>query len=188
MSQRGFSLLETIVVVAIVGVVAIATAARGPQPPRLRSASLELQAAFAETRALAAANAVANATGATLVVEPLADGRDTRVTVYRGRPIAGAPPLVREEGFASETLPAVVTVADEVPGPFGIFVSSSGFASVALDYAPDAAPARTFATDPGCPDAGLTISLTAGALHDARHFSCRDARYDADATPPPVRP
>jgi len=116
------------------------------------------------------------------VIEPGADASTTRLTVYRSRPIAGTPPLDRDLGFPARSLPVTVTV----PGltragqPFSIFVSSSGYASVAANYAYDPSRPQMLANDPGCNDDGLTIAVTDETGTEIHAFACRGARYDAE--------
>ena len=186
--MRGFTLLETLVAIAIVSLAALAASPLfATRAADRHLAARSLQSALAETRALAEANAattLAAAGGATLVVEPLLAGSSTRLTVYRSRPISGTSPLERDLGFPSRSVPVSITV----PGltrageAFSIFVSSSGYASVAANYAYDPSRPQTLANDPGCNDDGLTITVSDDTGTETHPFACRGARFDADAS------
>ena len=187
MNERGFTVLETLVAIVVTTVALVAfTAHRGASPER-RLAARALADALAQTRALAAANGNATsgaATGATLIAEPLASGTGTRLTIYAGRPIAGASPLARDPRVAPESLPVSFALANGAAAgrPFGIFVSSSGYASVAADYTYDSAAPVALAADPGCDDVrGETIAVTDANGTETHPFDCRGARYEADA-------
>lgn len=191
-SQRGFTMIDTIVAIALVGCALVAvTAVHGARPPQRRAAALDLQGALAETRALAASNADGmgtTPTGATLSVTPLA-GRGAQIAVYASRPIAGAPPLTPDPGFPPLTVPVTVSVSGQAqtPAPFTIFVSSSGYASVATDYAYDPAQPRSLAADPGCDEVGgVTISIADDIATETHPFACRGALYDIDTNVVPV--
>jgi prepilin-type N-terminal cleavage/methylation domain-containing protein len=185
--MRGFTLLETLVVISIVSLAALAAAPLfGVRPADRHLAARALQSTLAETRALAESNAatpLVPAGGATLVVEPVSGGSTTRLTVYRSRPIAGTPPLVRDLGFPARSLPVTVTIPGltRVGEAFSIFVSSSGYASVAANYAYDPSRPQTLVTDPGCDDDGLTMAVADATGTETHPFACRGARYDADA-------
>jgi type II secretory pathway pseudopilin PulG len=184
--MRGFTLVKTLVAISLVSLAALAASSLlGTHSPDRHLAARTLQSTLAETRALAEANAattLASAGGATLVVEPLSGVATTRLTVYRSRPIAGTPPLVRDLGFPARSLPVAITV----PGlthagqPFSVFISSSGYASVAANYAYDPSHPQTLANDPGCNDDGLTIAIADDTGTETHPFACRGARYDVD--------
>ncbi len=196
-SERGFTLLETMVMTAIVGFALLAVAAfSGFGPPQRRIAALALQGALAETRALAEANADATSstpTGATLTVVPLPDGRTSKLTIYVSRPIAGAPALKTDPGFPPLRVPVRfnVTGLTAIGEPFTILVSSSGYASIAPKYAYDPAHPVALEADPGCDEArGVIIAVSDDVASEAHPFDCREARYEADvrATPGPAGP
>jgi len=192
-AERGFSLLEVTVTLAIVSALLLAlTAVRGARPPQTHVAALQLQAALAETRALAMANAgLTNAdnssTGATLSVVPGA--HDTTLTVFRSRPIAGRSAPVRDRGLPPIHVPAQLNVAGSSPTqPFSIFVSSSGYASVAPGYAYDADVPSTFPSDPGCDETrGVAIVVSIASEVESHPFDCRGATYEANTVLPETR-
>jgi type II secretory pathway pseudopilin PulG len=188
--ERGFTLLETMIMTAIVGFTLLAFAAfSGFGPPRRRVAALALQGALAETRALAEANADATSstpTGATLTVDPLPDGHGSKLTIYVSRPIPGAPALTTDPGMPPERVPVRFNVAGltAIGEPFTILVSSSGYASIAPNYAYDPAHPVALASDPGCDEAhGVLIAVSDDVASDAHPFDCREARYEADVRP-----
>jgi type II secretory pathway pseudopilin PulG len=191
--QRGFTLLDTLVALAIAGFTLLAVAAlHGFQPPEHRVAAMTLQGALAETRALAASNAattMGTPTGATLTVVPLASG-GTRIAVFAARPIPGAAPLSTDAGFPPVVLPVAITLPGlTVAGePFTILVASSGYASIAPNYAYDPARPRALATDPGCDEtSGVTIAIADDASSETHAFECRGAEYDATTAAPATR-
>ena len=188
-NQRGFTLIDTLVTTSIVGLALLAvTALHGSRPPQRRAAALALQSALAETRALAASNADVTAaapTGATLTIAPLPAESGTRLAVFSSRPMVGAPPLVADAGFPPMTVPVTIGIPGQTTAgqPFTIFVSSSGYASIAANYAYDPAQPRALASDPGCDETnGVTISISDAVSTDTHPFSCREARYDVDAS------
>jgi len=189
-SQRGASLLETVVVVAFGGAAIVAAAAlRGAGPPRAHLAALAFEGAVAEARAVAAGNANAAApgapgSGATLVVAP--SGGETVLTVYRARPIAGAAPPELDPGYPPQRIRASFAIEGKTaPGePFTILISSSGYASVAGGYAYDPLHPVMLDADPGCEErAGVAIAIGAGAAAETHPFDCRRAHYDAAPSP-----
>jgi len=184
-TERGFTLVETLVTTTIVSLALVAIVTQRGRPPERRIAALALQGALAETRALAASNADTTGltpSGATLTVIPLPAG-GTRVAIFASRPIAGAPPLRADQNFPAATLPVTMTIPGQTleGQPFSIFVSSSGYASVAANYAYDAARPKMLASDPGCDEAkGVTIAIVDGTASETHPFDCRGARYDAN--------
>jgi type II secretory pathway pseudopilin PulG len=184
--QRGFTLIDTIVALSIAGLALLAVATlRGAHPPERRLAAVALQGALAETRALATADAdttVAMPSGATLTAVPLSGG-GTLVSVFASRPIPGAPPLSKDRGFPPLALPVSIAIpGSTVAGqPFAILVSSSGYASIAGNYAYDPARPVALASDPGCDEAsGVTIAIADDATSETHAFDCRSAQYEAD--------
>jgi hypothetical protein len=192
--QRGFTVLETAVGIAILSAFVLATASLGSRPPQAHAAAIGLEAALVEARSVAVATAdqtdPAWPTGATVYVapDPANAGRSV-VSVYRSRPIpngnpgAASGPLSADAGFPPEHLAAALSVRNGVAAsaaPFAILVSSSGYASVAapLAWDPGASGARLTA-DPGCMEDAVTIAADDGTRTESHPLSCRDASFDA---------
>jgi prepilin-type N-terminal cleavage/methylation domain-containing protein len=193
-AERGFTVVELLVALAITAAALLGVMAlRGGTPPERRTAAIALQGALAETRALAASQANVTGktpTGATLSVVPVG-ANATRVSIFASRPIAGAPPLAPDTGFAPLTLPVTLAIPGSAPAgtPFAILVSSAGYASVAAGYAYDPARPMPLASDPGCDEThGVTIAIVDAAGTDAHAFECRTAAYDADTSLPSPAP
>lgn len=184
--ERGFTVIEAMVVVAIVGASLMAFLALGTRPPRARVASLAFAAALAETRALAMANAAVPlpggpSSGATLSV--MQSGKSSIAYVYRSRPIPGAAPLVRDAGLPPIDFGAIVTLANgtHAPQPFSVFVSSAGYASIAPDFAYDPARPQTLANDPGCDERGVVaVTVEAGMERESHAVDCRFTAFEVD--------
>jgi type II secretory pathway pseudopilin PulG len=183
--QRGFSLIEALVVVGLMSGVLLAVAAmRGTRPPAAHVAALGLQAALAEARSLAMSNADVTASGATVSVEPERGG--TVVTVYESRPIAGRTPPELDAGFPPQHYGASMTLGGAAAAgqPFAIFVSSSGYASVAANYAYDSAHPVLLSADPGCDEAaGVAITISDGIRSETHALDCRETQYEAQPSP-----
>jgi len=184
--ERGFTLLETAVVLMLVSAGLIAFVTLGPRPPRAHAAALSFSAAIAETRALAMANAGVPepggpSTGATLSV--VQTETSSIAYVYRSRPIPGSAPLVRDAGLPPFHLGAVLTLpnATKAPQPFSIFVSSAGYASIAPNFAYDPREQQTLPSDPGCDETGVVaITATAGNVAESHPLECRFTAFAAD--------
>jgi prepilin-type N-terminal cleavage/methylation domain-containing protein len=195
--QRGFSLVETLVALTIFsGFVIVAAATFGSRGSHVHSAALALEEALAEARSLAMATAdttdLAYPTGATVTVasDPSVSGGSV-ISVYRSRPIANANPgaaafaLPLDAGFPVQHVPATFTVtaasagAAPVRAPFAILLAASGYASIVAGYVYDANnPVILSGPDPGCDDAGETISAADGTRSETHPFACRDGSYD----------
>jgi prepilin-type N-terminal cleavage/methylation domain-containing protein len=183
-SQRGFSLVETLVVASLVAaIVLFATSSRGARAPQVHAAAIGFGAALVEARTLAASNASANHSGATLTVAPAGNG--TIVAVYRSRPVAGWPPLEADTGFPALRFPVTIALSGDVraPRPFAILVSSSGYASIERDYTYDPARPSVIRTDPGCDEsAALTVTVSDGVRSETHPLDCREAQYETSAS------
>lgn len=185
--QRGFSLVETLIVVALIaGAILSVGAVRGAQLPQTHVAALGLQAAMAETRALAMSNADFTRSGATLNVVPSENG--TLVSVYDSRPIEGEQPPTADSGFPAVRYPVTMNVEGTAPGePFAILVSSSGYASVALNYSYNPQRPVPLANDPGCDEKnGVAISVSDDTRIETHPLTCREAQYEAVTSPSPA--
>ena len=65
--------------------------------------------------------------------------------------------------------------------PFAIFVSSSGYASVAPGYAYNPLAPVFLSADPGCDEAaGVTITIGDGAAGETHPLDCRETQYEAE--------
>ena len=183
------------VAVAIVSTMLLALSAIGAHPGGAHPASLALQAALTEARGVAlvtgdAANALVP-TGATVAVSPVDPSDLTKgsiIRVYRSRPIVYRGPgpgqgraaavLEPDVGFPDARVNATFHIAaGTVSGdpPFSILISQSGITSIIAGYAYDPANPRSFATDPGCADRGVTITARDSARSETYPFICRDA-------------
>ncbi len=200
--QRGFTIVEVMVVVAVLTMMLLAVGVAGAKRHQTHPAGLALQAAFAEARALAmstgnAADSVVP-TGATVSIAPDAlakSGHGSIIRVYRSRPIVytgvgpgrgtAATPLVQDVGFPTARVGASIrltqTSGATIATPMTILVSQSGYTSIIGGYAYDPANARTFRTDPGCDERGVTITTDDGSPHTETYpFTCRDAVLSVD--------
>ena len=182
--QCGFSLIETLVVVALTAAVTLSIGVfRGMRPPQTHVAALGLQAALAETRSLAMSNGSARRSGAMLDIEPA--GGETVVSVYDSRPIAGQRPPAPDSGFPPIHYPVVISVVGDPKGEsFAVFVSNSGYASVAKNYAYDPEHPVLLTTDPGCDErSGVAISVSDEARTETHALTCRETQYEAAPAP-----
>ncbi|GAC1309393.1 MAG: hypothetical protein NVSMB21_15880 [Vulcanimicrobiaceae bacterium] len=208
--QRGYTMLELVVIVALLGLSLVATAASmGARVPRAHPAELALQAALVDARALAASTGnVTNsavATGATVTVDR--DPRDRSgygsiIRVFRSRPIpytggpgfgpaATAPNrLLQDTGFATAYVGATFHLSDTsatgglTDRPFTILISTSGYASVLRGYLYDPAANNYFRSpDPGCRDGAVSIVADDGVRRDGAPFSCREGVLQLPAAP-----
>jgi prepilin-type N-terminal cleavage/methylation domain-containing protein len=171
MRQRGFTLLEMLVVVAIVITVATIFCFRsGARPIAMRSALTEFDAALAYGKALAATSG----NGATLAFAPTDSG--FRIDVYSGRPTA--PGALHPAGIAPFVLDGGVGEATMGAPPFALFLNSAGHASMAAFSGPAPAP---MSSEPACPSGGrwvLTFTDSAGvslAAQRSRTLACQPA-------------
>lgn len=194
--ERGFTLLEVMVAVAILSIMTIVLSTFAAPHPMTHPAMLAMQAALAEARDLAMVTGDATnplvPTGATISVkhDPLdPSGHGSVIAIYRSRPISyrGVGPgqnykadtLVQDPGMPRQHVRADFQISSAslgtIPTPFSILVSQSGFASIVKGYAYDPENKMTIAADPGCDESGVTISATDGVFTEKDPFTCHDA-------------
>jgi len=174
--QRGFTLIETIVVAAILAVLAsVAVISLAQRPGALASAVTGFDASLAAARAIAATSG----NGATLVFAARANGSRAlpgfTLTVYRGRPTgAGAVTPTTVMAISSE-----VSIREASLGTptFAIFLSSAGHASGQSAYpAFGGGNVPTFApigSQPPCPSGGFVLSFADAHATQTRALPCR---------------
>lgn len=187
-SQRGFSLVENCFVLSIVAASIVALLAfRGAALPKVHVAALGFQAALAETRALAMSRAGKSGSGAMLSAN--GSSSETVLSIYDARPMEGSRQPSADSGFPPLRYPVAMNVAGKtVAGqPFAIFISSSGYASVAAGYGYDPAHPAMLSTDPGCDErAGVAITIADGVRTETHPLDCREAQYEVLASPAAV--
>ncbi|GAC1443302.1 MAG: hypothetical protein NVSMB59_07650 [Vulcanimicrobiaceae bacterium] len=202
-SEHGFTLVDLMVAIAIISVLGLTMGTLGARRSQVHAAGLGLQAALTEARAVALTTGDAldrgTPTGATISIalDPTPPGHGSIIRVYRSRPIAfsvpgaGPPlaalPLVADVGFPTQrvgarfgfNLPSRGT--HPIVAPMTILISQSGFTSIIPNYAYDPANARTYVNDPGCDDAGVTVTADDGSPRTETYsFACRDAVLTVD--------
>jgi prepilin-type N-terminal cleavage/methylation domain-containing protein len=161
--QRGFTLLETMIAVAIVAMIVVAGGAfaQGFRPYATSSAVTRMAALLVTARSVAASSG----NGATLTL--VTSGDETTVTLYAGRPDGGAFGTV----VTTDTLEATVTSA-AVPGTtLALFVDSAGSGTASAWTVAQG----VLATEPACPGPlDLTFFTSGGRTTHA--LSCTDMR------------
>lgn len=164
MRQRGFSLIEVIIVVAIVITVAtfVLAASSGARPYAARSAATQFDAALAYGRALAATSG----NGATLLFTPGRAG--FAISFYSGRPTAAG--ALRPAAAPPMAAQAEVHEASVGPPPFALFLNSAGHATLAAVAAGTPAP---MSAEPPCPPGGSwTLTFADGRRQEERVLPC----------------
>jgi prepilin-type N-terminal cleavage/methylation domain-containing protein len=159
--QRGFTLLETMITVAIVAMIVVAGGAfaQGFRPYAASSAVTRMAALLVTARSLAAASG----NGATLTLVP--SGDETTVTLYAGRPDGGAFGTV----VTTDTLAATITSAGVAGSTVTLFIDSAG-TGTASAWVPSQG---VLAAEPACPGPlDLTFSVSGG--HSVHALSCTD--------------
>jgi len=162
MSQRGFTLLEWVVTIAIVAMVVVAggSFAYSLHPYATRSSVGRVSALLASARSLAAASG----NGATLTFT--AGTAQTTVALYPGRPNGGAFGAV----VTTDVVDAIVASAGAGGGTtFALFVDSGG-TGTASTWTP---AAGTLAAEPACPGA-LDLTFTVGGASETHALACTD--------------
>lgn len=189
MSERGFTLIEVVVAVAITAILLLgALWLFGMHPAALRASVEGFDQRYGAARALAAKTG----NGATIVFAPRA-GSGFTMSVYAGRPKDAA----SVSAMAIDAVPVLVSDAD-IAGPFGsppfaVFLSSAGKPSGKGGYpAVSASGAVTFdvlAQQPSCPDTVNGIVFTfrgANGATDTRKIGCDGiAMLSGTAAPQP---
>ncbi len=196
-SERGFTLIEIIVVVAITAVLLAAGGMLlgGMHPGALRAAVDDFDADVGAAKAIAATSG----NGATIAVLPRYDERGGirggfELRVYSGRPTAAN--AVAPSNVMSITSDAAIMEKTFGKPPFALFLSSAGHPSGISAYpVADAHGVITFnvvASQPPCPAGGIVITFTSpqGAT-DTRTLQCNvsvSAAAIADPSPTPNAP
>jgi prepilin-type N-terminal cleavage/methylation domain-containing protein len=162
-AERGFTLLETALTIAIVAIVALATGAffAASRPFGAHAASISFDALLGHARSVASTSG----NGATIAV--VNDATGFTATLYPGRPNAAG------LGVAVETIHASAAVASAFTGAtaFALFLNSAGIGT----GAPWSAGDGTIAAEPPCPGA-LDLTFTAGTQTETRALACSDMR------------
>ncbi|MHB8462372.1 MAG: pilus assembly FimT family protein, partial [Vulcanimicrobiaceae bacterium] len=183
--QRGFSLLETLVTVAILAILLAGTLVlRSIRPFSLGAATAGYDAAVAAAVPLAEAGS----NGATLVFLPRLAG--TRrlpgflLRVYSGRPSASGAvqPTTMQTVVAEADISATgLQGSSSAQPPFAIFLNARAHASGLAGYpsatssSANSAPVPQFpalAHEPSCPPGGITLTFTSPTGRATRHLPC----------------
>lgn len=164
MRQRGFTLIEVVIVVAIVITIATFAFAAGPRRGSFgtRSALTQLDAALAYAKGLAATSG----NGATLLFVPHIPG--VAIEVYGGRP--DAPDALWSAGIAPFVLDVDVSESSIGSPPFALYLDSAGYAAAARFTGATPAP---LAAEPACPPSGRWAIRVAQAF---RNLPCPPTR------------
>ncbi len=159
--QRGFTLLETMIAVAIVAMLVVAAGAYAQafHPYAAASSVARMSALLVTARGVAAASG----NGATLTLTP--NGTRTTVVLYAGRPDGGTFGTV----VTTDTLEATVTSAAVSGDTLALFVDSAGTGTASAWTAAQG----TLSAEPPCPGA-LDLTFSAGGGHATHALSCAD--------------
>jgi prepilin-type N-terminal cleavage/methylation domain-containing protein len=184
--ERGFSLVEVILVVGIVALIAgLSAATLRQRPAQARTTALAFAELVAQARALAAVSAtgtLAGGSGATIAVTRDASGSYI-ATLYAFRPAAGAAqqPVRDPRALPLRTATAIdiVTGGTRSGPPFALFFSASGAAGAAVPYTVGVdAP---LAAQPVCPaQTGIVLAFDDGVHTHGYALSCAFAQLDVD--------
>ncbi len=185
-SERGFTLIETVVACAIVATLLVAGGfwMLGLHPGALVQATSDYDAALSTARALA----TTSSNGATLVFAPIAGRSGFSLRVYAGRPSSSN--TVQPTTAMPVTSDAVVSEKTLGAPPFAIFVAASGHVSGKASYPViDASGNATFAPIPGepaCPMGGFVLTFSAPSGASAtRTLPCTSSVAGAPGFPNP---
>ncbi len=181
MRQRGFTLIEVLIVAAIVITVAVfVAAAQIARPFGMRSAVSQFDAAVAYARSLAAGSG----NGATIVFTARTDGQGAALPgfiaqVYSGRPNSLGPVAKVSNGTFSSS--GDITESTLGKPPFSLFFNGAGHASGITG-------AVTTSTDvnaePPCPSGrGMSFRFTDPRATDTRTLACTEPVAGPPAAP-----
>ena len=191
--ERGFTVVDMLVATAILAGFVLVTAFNFSRPPKLHPGALALQAALVEARSLAmtfgqisdvaGGPGFAGLDGATVTITPdVADARGSIIGVWRSRPRMNGDPLVPDPGFPPQRVPVRYISSTAGAEPFSILISSAGYTSIAGQFPSSLPPANSLAEDPGCHEAGESISVVDGGQTETHRIECREGTYDTSAS------
>lgn len=179
-SERGFTLIETVVTVGIVALIVAAGVwfALWQRPSALRASVDQFDAAMAAVNQLAPASG----NGATLIFMPRFDGSGKQIPgyvmrLYRGRPTADN--AVTNAGLITYVSDANIFEATFGKPPFALFFSSAARPTGVGQYPSGTSDNPTFTTissQPPCPANGITVTFTSiQGADDTRKLQCDKA-------------
>jgi hypothetical protein len=191
--ERGFVAADMLVAMAILVGFFLVTAFNFSRPPRLHPAALALQAALVEGRSLAmtfgqisdvaGGAGFSGLDGATVTVTPdPANAQGSVISVWRSRPQMNGDPLTPDPGFPPQHVPLRFISSTVGAEPFSILISSAGYASIQGKFPTALPPPNALATDPGCHEAGETITVVDVMQTETHRFECREGIYDASVS------
>ncbi len=180
--QRGFTLLELCVVVAIVATAAVVSFAMagGARAFGAQSAAVQFDATVAYARSLAAAGG----NGATIVFTPRKDAGGAAVPGFSARVFSGRPNGLGMQAAPVPPIGAMADISEASLGapPFSVFFNSAGQA----DAVPGAVTAGALLqSEPPCPGAGglLRFRLSDPRMAIVRTLACKNVVAGAASAP-----
>ena len=168
--ERGSSLVEMLIVLALMLGLLAGSYALSSAPASVASSALALPRLFDEARVLAATSG----DGATIVLTPSAAraARGFDVALYRYRPRSnGAPGAGGIALEKSEHLAGALSTSATGGAPVAIFFSASGTVSYSA-WTPDSGP---LSQEPAC-TVPLNLTISAGTTLARFQLACDDAR------------